>query len=80
MNALVILAAQLKLMENVFKHVLKHGRLSTPDKYEILQTMWTLASMLFPDQRGDPGQLLRELNVPRIKNENLETQSDDGDC
>ena len=80
MNALVILAAQLKLMENVFKHVLKHGKLSTPDKYEILQTMWTLASMLFPDQRGDPGQLLRELNVPRIKNENLETQSDDGYC
>ena len=38
MNALVILAAQLKLMENVFKHVLKHGRLSAPDKYEILQT------------------------------------------
>jgi len=80
MNALLILAAQLKLMENVFKHVLRHGRLSVPDKYEILQTMWTLASMLFPDQRSDPGQLLRQLDVPRIKDEHLETQGDDGDC
>ena len=80
MNAVLILWAQLKLMENVFRHWVIHRKLSGPEKAQILQTMWTLASMLFPDQRCDPGQLLGQFGVPRIKDENLETQSDDGDC
>ena len=74
----VSLVLLLRLFRNVFRHYAVQRRFTMSEKSEILQTLWSLSSLAF-NEFGDPGELLGQLDVPRVQHKHLEAQGDERD-